>query len=171
MRTVLRWRFQTPYYRSLGVVLGRGFLLFSLLQVILVFRGNSPATLRRLSVVVSVLRSFFNVAEQSPLSELAKDLAYYEGIVASPLQIVRSSGESLSLIGSNVAVAVGTPQLESASWDLDQKRSNLTKVIKSERGLVAQLECFRSCRKSLEKETVDLDVVIKDQWCSLELDL
>lgn len=56
------------------------------------------------------------------------------------------------------------------SRDLDQKRSDLTKVIKTERDLVAQLDCLRSHNVSLEKETVDLDVLIKDRRCSLELD-
>ena len=36
-------------------------------------------------------------------------------------------------------VAVVTPRLESASLDLDQKRSNHAEVIESERSLVAQL--------------------------------
>ena len=35
---------------------------------------------------------------------------------------------------------------------------------------MAQLECLRSRRTTLERETVDLDVSIKDRWCSLELD-
>ena len=38
--------------------------------VISFFGGNSPATLHRLSVAVGVLRSFLDVARQSPLSEL-----------------------------------------------------------------------------------------------------
>lgn len=67
------------------------------------FGGNSPATLRRLSVAVGILRSFLDVAYRSLLSELAEDLAYYEGIVASPLQMVRSFEEFLSSIGSKVA--------------------------------------------------------------------
>ncbi|KAJ8644526.1 hypothetical protein MRB53_006274 [Persea americana] len=67
-------------------------------------------------------------------------------------------------------VAVVTPQLESASRDLDQKWSSLTKVVESERGLVAQLECLRSRRVTLKKEIVDLDVLVKDQQCSLKLD-
>ncbi|KAJ8632147.1 hypothetical protein MRB53_025483 [Persea americana] len=65
-------------------------------------RGNSPAALCRLSVAVDVLRSFLDVACQSPLSELAEDLAYYVGIVASPLQMARSARESVSSIGSKV---------------------------------------------------------------------
>ena len=35
---------------------------------------------------------------------------------------------------------------------------------------MAQLECLRSRRVTLEKETADLDELVKDQWCSLELD-
>ncbi|KAJ8644285.1 hypothetical protein MRB53_006033 [Persea americana] len=49
------------------------------------FGSNSPAALHLLSVAVGVLRSFLDVAHQSPLSELAEELAYYEGIAASPL--------------------------------------------------------------------------------------
>ena len=67
------------------------------------FRGRSPAALRHLSVAAGDRQSFLDIARQSPLSELAEDLSYYEGIMASPLQMVRSSGESLSLIGSKVA--------------------------------------------------------------------
>ncbi|KAJ8615077.1 hypothetical protein MRB53_034449 [Persea americana] len=53
-------------------------------------------------------------------------------------------------------VAVVTPQLESASRDLDQKRSSLAKVVESKKGLVAQLTCLRSRRTTLEKETLTL---------------
>lgn len=39
-------------------------------------------------------------------------------------------------------VVVDTPQLGSASRDLDQKQFDLTEVIKSERDMVVQLECL-----------------------------
>ncbi|KAJ8636116.1 hypothetical protein MRB53_010383 [Persea americana] len=46
----------------------------------------------------------------------------------------------------------------------------LAEVVESESELVAQLECLRSHLVTLEKETADLDVLVKDRQCSLELD-
>lgn len=69
-------------------------------------RACSPATLLRMSVAVGFLRSFLDVARRSFLSELAEDLAYYEGVVASLLQVMQSSGESLSSVGPKVARAL-----------------------------------------------------------------
>ncbi|KAJ8630562.1 hypothetical protein MRB53_023885 [Persea americana] len=158
------------------------------------FGGSSSTALHRLSVAVGVLQSFLDVAGQSPLFELVEDLTYYEGIMASPLQMVQSSGESLSSIGSKVvrilvlcaqltclskghALDVVKPLLTKKgaieseySTVCDRKRSDLAKVGKSERDVVAQLECLRSCHTTLERETVDLDVSIKDRWCYLEVD-
>ncbi|KAJ8632842.1 hypothetical protein MRB53_026178 [Persea americana] len=92
--------------------------------------------------------------------------------------MVQSSRESLSSIGSKVERILALcaelmrlsrgPALDVVEL-LFLPRS-LAEVVESERGLVAQLACLRSRRATLEKETIDVDILVKDQRCSLELD-
>ncbi|KAJ8644292.1 hypothetical protein MRB53_006040 [Persea americana] len=129
-----------------------------------------------------------DVACQSPSSALATDLAYYKGIVASLLQMVQSFGESLSSIGSKVAQILALcakltrlsrgPALDVVELLLAKKgalESDYAIVcgrvaVVTPRSLVAQLACLRSRRALLEKEIADLDILVKDQQSSLDLD-